>query len=439
MTEWGRNSTPSCFTRIGVSIMFFSVPFIAYIFQITNIKFNGSLINFFTNATYDNVFDKNYIDYQVFLMIALWIIFQMILFVLPDILHKILCIYRGGIQEGSITPAGNKMYYNINGLQALIITFITFFVCVKYDIIDPAWIGKNWIQSFIVANVYGYILTLIMYVKALYFSSHIEDNKYSGSRIYDIIMGVELNPRILSNELLLDIKLFFNGRPGIIGWLFINLSFAYYQYEKYGELYNSMILVNILQAIYVIDFFWNEAWYLKTIDISHDHFGWILTWGDTVWLPFMYTLQASYLINNPIHLTNFQFLFIGIFGLCGYIIFRTANSQKDRFRNGNKDNFKYIKCEFQTRNGLNHQSKLLIDGCWKYARHLNYTGDLMLSLAFCIACGFDNIIPYFYFVYMTLLLVIRSKRDDQKCKDKYKKYWKEYCDQVKWILIPEIY
>lgn len=47
-----------------------------------------------------------------------------------------------------------------------------------------------------------------------------------------------------------------------------------------------------LQAIYVLDFFWNETWYLKTIDICHDHFGWYLGWGDCVWLPYLYTLQV---------------------------------------------------------------------------------------------------------------------------------------------------
>lgn len=46
------------------------------------------------------------------------------------------------------------------------------------------------------------------------------------------------------------------------------------------------------QAIYVLDFFWNETWYLKTMDICHDHFGWYLGWGDCVWLPYLYTLQV---------------------------------------------------------------------------------------------------------------------------------------------------
>lgn len=49
----------------------------------------------------------------------------------------------------------------------------------------------------------------------------------------------------------------------------------------------------LFQGIYVLDFFWNEAWYLKTIDICHDHFGWYLGWGDCVWLPYLYTLQVN--------------------------------------------------------------------------------------------------------------------------------------------------
>ncbi len=102
-------------------------------------------------------------------------------------------------------------------------------------------------------NWYGILLTIIMYIKALYYPSYIEDNKYSGSRLYDIIMGVELNPRF--KQSIIDIKLFFNGRPGIIGWVLINVSFASPQYEKIGVVYNSMILVNLLQGLYVADFF----------------------------------------------------------------------------------------------------------------------------------------------------------------------------------------
>ena len=67
------------------------------------------------------------------------------------------------------------------------------------------------------------------------------------------------------------------GRPGIIFWTLLNLSCAYKQYQYYHQISNSMILVNLLQAIYVIDFFYYEDWYLRTIDIATDHFGFYLS------------------------------------------------------------------------------------------------------------------------------------------------------------------
>lgn len=96
-----------------------------------------------------------------------------------------------------------------------------------------------------------------------------------------------MNPRVGS---MFDYKLFFNGRPGIIAWTLIDLSFMAAQYNKFGYVTNSMILVTLFHSTYVVDFFYNEDWYLRTIDIAHDHFGWMLAYGDTVFLPFMYNL-----------------------------------------------------------------------------------------------------------------------------------------------------
>lgn len=64
-----------------------------------------------------------------------------------------------------------------------------------------------------------------------------------------------------------------------------------YQYQTFGYVTKSMLLVNFFHFLYVLDFFYNEDWYLRTIDITHDHFGFTLAWGDTAFLPnrmFMY-------------------------------------------------------------------------------------------------------------------------------------------------------
>src|SRR4051794_37815341 len=84
--------------------------------------------------------------------------------------------------------------------------------------------------------------------------------------------------------------------------------------------------------VYILDFFINEDWYLRTIDIAHDHFGFYLGWGDSVWLPFTYTLQAFYLAVNPVQLQTWQAIAIAALGASGYIIFRAVNAQKNSFR-----------------------------------------------------------------------------------------------------------
>jgi hypothetical protein len=58
-----------------------------------------------------------------------------------------------------------------------------------------------------------------------------------------------------------------------------------YQYQTFGYVTKSMLLVSFFHFLYVLDFFYNEDWYLRTIDITHDHFGFTLAWGDTAFLP----------------------------------------------------------------------------------------------------------------------------------------------------------
>lgn len=70
-------------------------------------------------------------------------------------------------------------------------------------------------------------------------------SKFTGNFFYNYMMGVEFNPRIGK---WFDFKLFFNGRPGIVAWTLINLSFAAKQRELHGHVTNAMVLVNVLQV-----------------------------------------------------------------------------------------------------------------------------------------------------------------------------------------------
>jgi 7-dehydrocholesterol reductase len=206
-----------------------------------------------------------------------------------------------------------------------------------------------------------------------------------------------------------------------------------------------MLLVNLLHGIYVLYFFWKEAWYLKTIDIHHDHFGWMLAWGDCVWLPYMYTLQGLYLVFNPIELSPTYAISVLAIGLFGFWIFASANNQKDKFRKmesqariWGKEPEKIV-CQYKTQDGSKIESKLLVSGWWGYARHMNYTGDLILSFAYSLACGLTSVFPYFYFIFLSILLVHRCLRDEDRCQKKYGHHWKEYCSRVPYRLIPKIW
>lgn len=381
-----------------------------------------------------------------------------ILSTIPDVTLEGACLYFGWILVqaafyltvpgptgfGQMTPGGNIIKYNCNGLNSWLITHIALLAGVYLGLFRGTILFDNIGAFFVLANVAGLSLSFFAFFKARVFPTHPEDRRFTDSSIYDFFMGIEHNPRVGD----LDFKLFFNGRPGILAWTLINISCLAKQYELHGSVTNSMILVNALQAVYVLDFFWKEDWYLRTIDIAHDHFGFYLAWGDLTWLPFMYTLQCYYLVYNPVQLTHPATAAIALLGISGYFIFRSVNSQKDKFRIDMQKHgksiiwgkpAKYIPATYHTTDGKLHKSPLLISGWWGLSRHFNYVGDLMGSLAYCLPCGFAHLLPYFYIVYMIILLVHRVFRDDVRCREKYGKFWERYCEEVPYRIVPYIY
>jgi hypothetical protein len=146
-------------------------------------------------------------------------------------------------------------------------------------------------------------------------------------------MGRPLNPRIGS----FDWKSFCELRPGLIGWVLINIAMAYTEYERTGTLSTSMILVCLFHAFYVWDGLYNEVSLLTTMDITTEGFGFMLVFGDLSWVPFTYTLQARYLVDFPVTLSSTQVVLILAIYLAGLYIFRASNTQKDTFRKNPND------------------------------------------------------------------------------------------------------
>jgi Delta14-sterol reductase len=272
----------------------------------------------------------------------------------------------------------------------------------------------------------------------LYLSSFRPDGRVlAGGRdpnqnfFYGFFLGRELNPRIGAT---FDWKEFCELRPGMIGWLLLNLSSMHKQHHELGYVCGSMILLTIFQGLYVWDALYQERAILTTMDITTDGFGFMLLFGDLVWVPFTYSLQARYLVRHDPGLSVPALLAVVAVHAVGYAVFRGANGQKDAFRRDPADpavaDLRYL----QTQRG----TKLLISGWWGQARKINYTGDYIMGLSWCLVCGVDSIVPYYYAIYFLILLVHRSGRDDHMCSVKYGDDWVTYKTMVPYRFIPGV-
>jgi delta14-sterol reductase len=175
--------------------------------------------------------------------------------------------------------------------------------------------------------------------------------------------------------------------------MLLNLGMASKQYQKLGCISGSMILVNIFQNFYIWDALYQERAILTTMDVTTDGFGFMLIFGDLAWVPFIYSLQARYLVNHDPGLSR-----IGLLAA---------------------EEVKHLTF-METKRGT-----MLIK--WRgMARKINYTGDWIMGLPWCLLCGSKSIVPYFYAIYFFILLLHRSIRDDHACQDKYGEDWLEY-------------
>jgi delta14-sterol reductase len=84
---------------------------------------------------------------------------------------------------------------------------------------------------------------------------------------------------------------FFFVRAGMMGWLLINLSILAKSVQD-GSLSQSMILYQIFCALYILDYFVHEEYMTSTWDIIAERLGFMLVFGDLLWIPFTFSIQA---------------------------------------------------------------------------------------------------------------------------------------------------
>ena len=325
------------------------------------------------------------------------------------------CRVRGPDLEGESNT------YKLNGFALFLITMTVACLAQVSDWFSLSVLHTHFAALFVVANGFAFVLSGWLY--------------FRGRRILDappgflrgFFFGLELNPTWFG----VDLKLF-SYRPSLIALALFNASFAVVQYETYGGLTLAMTLYQIFTFLYVLNYFQFEYGMTHTWDMISERFGWMLIWGDYVLVPFFYSITGWWLIHASATLSPISASALVLLFALGFWLFRGANEQKHRFK---RDPAATI----WRRPARSLDGRLLVSGFWGIGRHLNYTGEICVYLAFTLTTGLASWVPYLLPAWLAGLLLHRSRRDDQRCRAKYGELWERYKQQVRFSMLPFIY
>ncbi len=340
--------------------------------------------------------------------------------------------------RGPLTPGGHVPVYKANGPLSFAVTLLLFGVLsVGLDLFSPAIVYTHLGAIIGALNIFSLAFCLFLYLKGRFAPSG-PDHSHTGNFIFDYYWGTELYPRVLG----WDVKQFTNCRFGMMGWAVMIVSYAAAQYEMTGAVSDSMMVSVGIQLVYIGKFFWWETGYLASLDIMHDRAGFYICWGCLVWVPAIYTSPSMYLVEHPNELG--VPLALLIFGLGVFAVFTNyfADRQRQQVRatNGNCKVWgkppELIHARYTTAEGVEKQSLLLASGWWGVSRHFHYVPEIAGAFFWTVPALFDNALPYFYVVFLTILLTDRAFRDEKRCAAKYGDYWRQYCERVRYRIVP---
>ncbi|KAJ7067028.1 ERG4/ERG24 ergosterol biosynthesis protein [Mycena amicta] len=362
-------------------------------------------------------------DTEAFVMYLGWYAFCLVAWaVLP-----------GDIVKGTTLRTGGQKSYKINAFSTFLLALgLTCGTIYRFGPESFTFLHDKFVGFITASTIMAVVQAVACYAASFRSGAILALGGNSGNPFYDFYIGRELNPFSYGA---FDLKTFNELRPGLILWTLIDISMVCEQATRRGgfsQVTDSLWLVLLFQGCYTADALYNEPGIFTQMDITTDGFGFMLAVGDLAWVPFVYCLQARYLVFAPNELGPILTVLTLIANFTGYYIFRQANGEKNDFRNGkNPKNLQF----FTTESG----SKLLTSGWWGRSRHPNYFGDLLMALAWSFPTGFTTPITYFYVTYFLVLLIHRQRRDDHMCKIKYGKDWEKYQKMVPYRIIPYVY
>ena len=342
--------------------------------------------------------------------------------------------------QGPSTARGNVPSYRDNGFACFIVTLALFFIAAyAFEVVSPTIIYDHFAGLLGALNIFSLFFCAFLYLKGRLAPSS-SDSGTSGNLVFDYYWGTELFPRIFG----WDFKRLVACQFGLMGWALITVSFAAKQQDLHG-LSDSMAVAAGLQLVYIAKFFWWERGYLGTTDMTHDRAGFYIIWGCLVWVPGFYTSPTLYLVDHANHLGLTLAGTLFAVGVACIVINYLADAQRQRVREtgGNCRIWgrspQLIEAQYRTETGVQRKSLLLASGWWGQARHFHYVPEVMAAFLWSVPALFASVLPYFYVIFLTVLLAHRVVRTERWCAEKYGAAWQDYRRRVSHVLLPGVF
>ena len=327
-----------------------------------------------------------------------------------------------------IDPATQKPYrYRLNGLAVYALTIaIWALICWQGWLAWDFFWTTRW-EGLVGACTFGLIFTLAIVLSA---------PSTGKSLAADLFLGRLPNPQWLGGRIDAKMWLYLIGAT----MLGLNIySFAMHHYLTFPEDPSPGIALYVaLFSFFLSEYLFFERVHLYTYDFFAERVGFKLGWGCLLFYPYFYGvgLWATASQSNP-HTPTAMLIAAAVLFFLGWSLARGANMQKYFFKRDPSAKFLGLITPQALTNG---DHKLLVNGFWGAARHVNYLGEILMAIGLTLALGFPtHLTPWLYPLYYVALLVPRQIDDDQRCAQKYGALWNEYTKRVPSRIVPGIY
>ena len=327
-----------------------------------------------------------------------------------------------------VNPATRKPYsYRLNGLAVYALTIGLWALTCSQGLLDWDFLWTTRWEGLAGACAFGLLFTAAVVLT---------QPPTGKGLLADLFLGRAENPQWLGGRIDAKMWLYLIGAT-LLG---LNLyAFAMHHYLTFPDDPSPGVTLYVaLFTFFIGEYLFFERVHLYTYDFFAERVGFKLGWGCLLFYPYFYGigLWSEAAEPNP-HAPAAMLAAAAALFFLGWSLARGANMQKYFFKRDPAAKFLGLIAP-QALTGGEH--KLLVNGFWGVARHVNYLGEFLMAIGLTLALGHpDHIVPWLYPLYYVALLVPRQIDDDRRCAQKYGALWSEYVKRVPYRIVPGVY